>query len=431
MEARRTIELRRRLPVIWLFLLGIAAVLLPSRIWITLLVGLGGLFIVALFWSRGLRRGLSAGRRLRFGWVAVGDRLSEQLAIHNSSLFPAFWVEVVDHSNVPGYRTAVVHSISSGQTLKWRQSAVCQQRGLFRLGPWELHTSDPFGIFQVTIAYDQAEEIVIHPPVDASIPISLPAGQSHGRAKARERTWQATLNAAGVRDYQPQDPYRWIHWPTTAHRNELFVRQFDLDAAGDIWLLLDLQSSVQVGYGPEGTEEHAVLLAAALASLGLRQNRATGLAIYDQNPALIPPARGRGQEWRILRALALASADGQNDLDLAIRDLRRAARRGSAVVVITPRGTADFLPELLRLAQTGVQVNAILLDRVSFGDGPDNTAYSSLGLRDAIRQLGIESHVIRQGEIGRPDGDEDRRGFWEFRVTGTGRVVTVRSPFDS
>ncbi len=431
MEAQRTIKLRRRLPAIWILLLLIADIVLPGRIWTTLLIGLGGLFIIAYLWSRGLCRGLSGDRRLRFGWVSVGDRLSEQLSIQNHSVFPAFWVEVVDHSNVPDYQAAVVRSVGGGEILNWRQSAICHQRGLFHLGPWALQTSDPFGVFQVTIVYDKTEQIIIHPPVDASIPISLPAGQSHGRVKARERSWHATLNAATVRDYQPKDPFRWIHWPTTAHRGSLYVRQFDLDAAGDIWILIDLQSSVQVGSGPEGTEEHAVLLAAALASLGLRQNRAVGLATYGQQPELIPPGRGRGQEWRILRALALATADGQNDLARAIGDLRQVARRGSAAVIITSSGTVDFVPELLRLAQSGIQANVVLLDRATFGDMADSLDYSGQGLRDAVRQLGIESHLIKQGEIDRPDSDEDRRGFWEFRVTGTGRVVTIRSPFDT
>jgi len=37
---------------------------------------------------------------------------------------------------------------------------------------------------------------------------------------------------------------------------------------------------------------------------------------------------------------------------------------------------------------------------------------------------------VRQGEIGRPVADQVRRGFWNFRVTGTGKVITVKSPWD-
>ena len=54
-------------------------------------------------------------------------------------------------------------------------------------------------------------------------------------------------NAATVRDYHIDDPYRWIHWPTSARRDALYVRQFERDAAGDIWLLLDAQAATQLG----------------------------------------------------------------------------------------------------------------------------------------------------------------------------------------
>ena len=92
MRPQPKIELRRRLPLVWLLLLVGAAVLLPSQVWTALLVGLGGLIVVAYFWARQLGKGLSGTRQLRYGWVAVGDRLGEQFEIRNDSLLPALWV---------------------------------------------------------------------------------------------------------------------------------------------------------------------------------------------------------------------------------------------------------------------------------------------------------------------------------------------------
>lgn len=412
-----------RLPILWLVLLLLAAVLLPGRIWNTMLIGLGGLFLVAYVWARQLARGLSGRRQLRFGWVAVGDRLSEQFEIYNTSWLPALWVEVLDESNVPGYQAAVVRSVGAAGHDHWRQSAVCVRRGQFHLGPWALRAADPFGIFRVTVAYPQQTEIIIHPPVRAHLPILLPSGQSSGRARSRERSWQATINAAGVRGYHPHDPFTWIHWPTTARRNELHVRQFDLDTAGDIWLALDLQAAAQLGVSPENTEEQAVLLAASLCAQALQQSRAVGLAAYGRQPQVIPPGRGQGQQWKLLRALALAQADGENNLSAALRDLARTAQRGAAALIITPSGSADWLPDLLHLAQTGIRSSVVLLDRPSFG-GEGN----SERLRQAIIQLGFTAYVVQKGDLAIPAEEEERRGFWEFKVLATGKVVTVRNP---
>jgi hypothetical protein len=132
---------------------------------------------------------------------------------------------------------------------------------------------------------------------------------------------------------------------------------------------------------------------------------------------------GQGQQWRILRALALLDADGTTSLAAALQDLGRIAQRGTAVIIVTPSGAADWLPELVRLAQRGVESNVVLLDRQSFG-GEEN----SEGLATAVRRLGFPCQVVRQGEVGTPLEEQQRRGFWEFRVTGTGKVVAVKTP---
>lgn len=417
------IQLQFRLPLIWFAVLFVVALVLPDRIWNTLLIGIGGLFVVSYFWVRQLAKGLHASRRLRYGWVSVGDRLEEVFTLVNNSFLPALWVEVIDQSNVPGYRTAVVRSVANDSITRWRESAICQQRGQYQLGPWTIRSSDPFGIFILTRHYPVSSEVIIHPPIHTEIPIPLPAGQSSGRVRARQRAWRATVNAATVRDYQPSDPLRWIHWPTSAKRDELFVRQFDLDAAGDIWILLDLQQSVQLGDGLDGTEEHAVLVAASLAARALHKNRPVGVAGYGRIPQLVAPGQGTGQRWNILRALALVNADGETTLPQAITDLRRLVRRGTAVVIITATNSLDWIPTLTTLTNLGVKSNIILLDRPSFG-----SQGSSSAIRDALQQLGFSCHVIHQGEIGQAPEDGQRRGFWEFIVTGTGRVITVQTP---
>ncbi|HSM56819.1 MAG TPA: DUF58 domain-containing protein [Candidatus Sulfomarinibacteraceae bacterium] len=421
--SKRTLRLRSRLPLLWVAIALFAALFLPDRIWTTFLVGLGGLLLIAYLWANQLLHGLHGQRSLRFGWVAVGDRLGESFVLSNDAYVPAFWVQIVDFSTVPDYRPAVVRSVGATGIERWRQDAVCRRRGQYHLGPWELRSADPFGLFSVTIQYAQTEELIIHPPIHSELPIPLPAGQSSGRSRSRERSWQATVNAAAVRDYVPGDPQRWIHWRTSARHGKLYVRQFDLDAAGDVWLVLDLEAASQVGDGVESTEEHAVLLAAALIGRARHENRSLGLATYGQQPAVIPPGQGAGQEWRLLRALALVSASGETGLHVALEDLSRVARRGSAAVIITSTSRVNWLPALVQLAQGGVQANVILLERTSFG-----ASQSNLGLQDAVRQLGFNCHVIRKGDVDLPPETGEQRGYWKFRTLATGKVVVLEQP---
>ncbi|HUM67464.1 MAG TPA: DUF58 domain-containing protein, partial [Chloroflexota bacterium] len=335
----------------------------------------------------------------------------------NNSPIPALWVEVMDDSNVPGYQAAVVRSPGIDRLDRWRQTAVCQQRGQYRLGPWRIRTGDPFGIFTMTHHYPQSQEIIIHPPIHIRLPISLPAGQSSGRQRARQRSLQATINAATTRAYVPGDPLRWIHWRTSARHDKLYVRQFDMDATGDVWLVLDMQAATQLGSGMAGTEEHAVLLAASLAAQALAQNRAVGVAGYGRVPQIIPPGQGQGQEWRIMRALALVQADSDTDLTVALRDVGRTAERYSTAVVITPSSDPAWLPQLLHLTRQSIDSSVILLDRPSFGG-----AEASRGMQEAIQMLGVTAVVIHQGEVGVPLHEPKKV---EYRVTPLGKVVEV------
>jgi uncharacterized protein (DUF58 family) len=186
-----------------------------------------------------------------------------------------------------------------------------------------------------------------------------------------------------------------------------------------------MATAVQLGSGINSTEEHAVLLAASLSARALSQNRAIGLAAYGQIPQVVPAGRGQGQQWKILRALALVNADGTASLSQALQDVGRMSRRGAAAIIITADGSADWIPDLLTLAKRGIQSHVIILDRPSFG-GTGNSA----GLQQAIRQIGGHAHVVRQGEVGQPVEEQERRGFWEFKITPTGRAVAVRSPLD-
>jgi uncharacterized protein (DUF58 family) len=419
-----SIRLRLRLPVLWLAVLLLATLFLPDRVWTTLLVGFGGLFLVSYLWVRLLARGLTATRKLRFGWVGVGDRLQEVFTLENLADVPALWVEISDESDVAGYEASIVRSLGPRERDQWKVSAICLRRGLFHLGPWEIRTGDPFGIFELTHRYPTGQEIIIHPPIHGKLPIPLPQGEASGRARARQRAHQATINAASVRDYRPNDPINRIHWPTSARHGSLYLREFDLDAAGDIWLLLDLQNEAQLGTDePAGTEETIVLLAASLAARALAATRNVGLAAYGRVPLIIPPAAGQGQQWKLLRALALAKADGETPLAGALRDLSRVAQRGAAAVIVTPRSDMEWLPELATLARSGVQGSVALLDRTSFGGEGSSTA-----VREAIQHLGFTADVVYQGDLGDPLHEGQRRGFWEFKVTGLGKVIATRRP---
>lgn len=399
-----------------------------SRAWIATTAALTVVLAVAYWWAQSLARGITVERERRYGWAQVGDLLEELFILTNQAPMPALWVEIQDRSTLPGYRASLVAAAGGGQTTCWRVEGVCRQRGVFNLGPWSVQMCDPFGIFRITLDYPEVTSFIVYPRVAHLPGIELPRGEAPGTARRHERALANTTDAGGVRPYVAGDALRRVHWPTTARRHELFVKEFDLEPSGDLWILLDLNGVVQAGQGADSTEEVGITIAASLTHAALAENRAVGLAISGEQPALLGPNKGRDQLWRVLRALAQGRAgpsinSGQRagpDLAELLRRVRTNIARGLTVTIITPACTPDWPVELLALKRYGVAATTILLDPASFGGNGNAQAMRSL-----LADLDIGCQIIRHGVSLPPVFKVERQGPPEYRIGAPGRAIRV------
>jgi uncharacterized protein (DUF58 family) len=171
-------------------------------------------------------------------------------------------------------------------------------RGWRRVGGLRVTTRFPFGLFLKAGRPQLAHELLVYPALAAGVADRLSESGGHGMEAARRRG--RGLELAGLRDYQPGDEPRLVHWPTTARTGRLTVRDLEEETARDTRLLLVPGS----GEGPEATER-GLSQAAALTVHLLR----AGVAVELAGPGvLVPLDRGAGQERAILTALALYEA---------------------------------------------------------------------------------------------------------------------------
>lgn len=342
----------------------------------------------------------------------VGHVVEEHLAVHNRWWLPKLWLEVRDFSTLPGHRVShVVPSLPARRTYRWHVRTLAIRRGVFRLGPMRLRSTDPFGLFTFHRDIPRHTAIVIYPYVAALHHFPLPEGRLPGGGAAFRRTHQVTTNVSGVRDYQPGDALNRIHWPTTARVRRLMAKEFELDPLADVWLVVDMHRDVYGGRRPEEealppvlaldrpdillpphAAEYAIAAAATLGTYMLRQNRALGLVSHAQRRWVLPADRGERQRDRLLETLAMVEPEGTLPLDHLLLSELRLFGRHTTLVVITGDWTARWVPPLAELKRRSVLPIVVLVDGSTFTHvpGPD-TALVNLARQNIL------TFVLRNG----------------------------------
>jgi uncharacterized protein (DUF58 family) len=378
-----------------------------SYLWALLLVG-------SWAWTALALRGVRVERRARIERAQVGQIFEELFEIRNDSRLPRLWLEVRDRSGLPGSRGSRVLTLMEGRR---RQSYVVRtrlvHRGVFSLGPTELASGDLFGIFRVRRVVSSDASLLVYPMMSEVTSFPNPPGLLPGGEALRRRTHQVTANASGVRDYAPGDSLSRIHWLSTARRERLMVKEFELDPMAEVWIFLDADQKVhaELPYSPPtqvadalwhptakidlppSTEEYAVSIAASLARYFLRRGRAVGLLSHSQSgaqgPDLLPPDRGGRQLAKMLEALAISRARGDLSISALVTAQAQHLPRGSTVILITPSVSEEVALAVDVLLRRGVRPVAVLLDAASFGgsSGTEALAVSCLALGVPVRRV--------------------------------------------
>lgn len=135
-----------------------------------------------------------------------------------------------------------------------------ERRGLFRIGPLETVTTDPFGLVSTTTVSAPAAELTVYPRVDAVTPPPKTTGHDPRSGGGHPTFLGSGDEFYGLRGYEVGDDLRRVHWPSTARQDELMIRQHEVPWQGRTAILLDVRQSVHT----ESSFEEAVSAAASL-----------------------------------------------------------------------------------------------------------------------------------------------------------------------
>ena len=196
---------------------------------------------------------------------AEGDTVEVELCLENGRMWPRYLLSVSYQcplsSPEEGRRRYFVPRLDGGTFNSLVTSVRCHRRGPHQLGPVQIESKAPFGLFRRRVHSPAPLSVLVYPKV---YPLHrLPLWEGMQGTAARPRRTPLGQEVAGSRHYLPGDPLRHIHWRNTARQGRPMVKEFEDTQENTLVIVFD--SSRDVGQGQETVLEYSIKLAASVA----------------------------------------------------------------------------------------------------------------------------------------------------------------------
>lgn len=284
--------------------------------------------------------------------------------------------------------------LTPGESRRLRYTVRSRHRGAFAIGPITLRRRDPFGLTHVAMQLPAMVELLVLPHMwdlgDRRV-----AGQ--GRGTEGELPQMVSLHGeddVSIRQYRDGDELRRVHWPATAHRGEIMVRQEDRPARRRAVLLLDSRAGAYPGTGYQPAFEWAV---SAIASLtrhlikdGFVVHLLTHRTVEDGSaglPVNLEPA---------LAALARAEADQSSSLEPLAAAAHSFTSGGVLLISVVVAHDKAELTNLAAVREPGSSAMALVIDPDAYRGNDHGAGRSEASRRhtDILRQAGWQTVLV-------------------------------------
>lgn len=327
--------------------------------------------VVSYASSRLSTRALGVGRDAA-DRVFEGDTLKVTLEVRNLGRFPRFLLDVQD--SLPKFMESndghgfMVPTLWPAERVSLSYTARARKRGVYSWDPVRVSASDPFGVFPRFVPFEARCEAVVYPrPVDLGGSLGRAGVETRGISTGeRARGSESGLDFYGVRDYQPGDELRRIHWPATAHHGQLTVIEFDRGASENIAVVLDARAGTEYGTDVDTTLEMGVRAAASLIHWALASEGAGYLAVCDaEGPRWVAVDRVH-REFEVLEVLARVQAEGTMSASALLEWAARHLEPEANVALVTAAPDENLPAAVEGLRRRYLRVAVVVVDAHSF-----------------------------------------------------------------
>lgn len=351
------------------------------------LLTLGGILLlivgVSTLWKNISLAGVSYQRSFDRTRVFPGEPVKMTVTIQNDKWLPLTWLRFRDELPVSPDQDSVISQTSaelsgrhllqytlamqSHERLERETTLYFPKRGFYRLGPVTYESGDIFTLFTIERQHKYLDTLIIYPQIYPLEELGLPAKEPFGEIRVRRSLFTDPIRTQGIRDYEPHDRFRDVHWKATARRGALQTKVYDPTTGMTITVFLNVATFPKhwMGFDPD-LLERAVSVAASVANYAIQQGwgagvYANGSVPNSDQPIRVPPGRSPDQLGRVLEALAAVTEFATSSIELMM--LRESPRLPwvSTLVLVSAVVTEEIMIALLRLKEAGRRVVLISL----------------------------------------------------------------------
>jgi uncharacterized protein (DUF58 family) len=267
-------------------------------------------------------------------------------------------------------------------------------RGRHRFEPVRLSIADPFGLAEARVTVDEKQALVVYPRLVELERLFFDGGvgPEHGRRLLLRRPVGFDLHS--VRDYQQGESLRRVHWPSTARRGALMVKELEDSPRDEVAVLLDGDPAGVTGSPPDSSFDVAVRVAGSILRAQVRSGRRCVLLLNtaDRETQVVS---SDGPEWqRALELLAAAEPDARGPAAGLLQSGDAPAVRSLELVVVTSRVERSLVDRLLQRVVTRRPVALVHVEPESFVGRRRKPDPELLRLQTA----GVPIAVVRHGD---------------------------------
>ena len=172
-----------------------------------------------------------------------------------------------DFSSLTGLEDGVEYELLPGTGITRDTTLLCKYRGNYHVGIRTIEITDFLRLFRMRYKNKEPLEVFIRPDtvvLDSLSSVRLP------RLLARESARPGSVPEATVREYQPGDSLRRVHWKASAKENRFLVRRDSGEEQRRVCILMSTYRDAEAPEDYLPTENKILEIALALSSFFLR-----------------------------------------------------------------------------------------------------------------------------------------------------------------